>query len=136
MGLLEKLHRQDGGQAAENVKVVPLDHVSNRCRHDYASEVLWNLWAGHCCLLPNLTPSAARLARDGAATSKRASSFPNLNSPFLDRLELLNRPERLSSKRNGGHSPRLNRGLALLATYSSLGLECAPAIRLKFYERV
>ena len=35
-----------------------------------------------------------------------------------------------------GHSPRLNRGLALLATYSSLELECAPAIRLKFYERV
>src|SRR5439155_1508843 len=38
--LREELYRQDRGQAAEDVKIVPLDHVSDGCGDDDSAELL------------------------------------------------------------------------------------------------
>src|SRR5262249_26462909 len=39
VALLEELHREDRGQAAEDIKVVPLDDVADRCCDDDAAEL-------------------------------------------------------------------------------------------------
>src|ERR1700756_2412199 len=40
MALFEELDRQDRGQAAENVEVIPFDDVSHRRGDDHAPEIL------------------------------------------------------------------------------------------------
>jgi hypothetical protein len=40
VALLEELDRQDRGQAAENIEVIPFDDVTHRRRDDHASEIL------------------------------------------------------------------------------------------------
>src|SRR5205085_8524309 len=47
MGLLEELDRQNRGQAAENIEIIPLDHVSHGRSDDHGPEVLWNLRPSH-----------------------------------------------------------------------------------------
>ena len=51
MGLFKELDRQDRGQAAEDIEVIPLDDVSHGCGDDHAPEVLRNLRASHIVLL-------------------------------------------------------------------------------------
>ena len=43
VALFEEFDRQDRGQAAEDIEIIPLDDVSPRCRDDHASEVLRNM---------------------------------------------------------------------------------------------
>src|SRR5262245_37355855 len=52
MTLLEELDGQHRGQAAEDIKVVPLDDVSDRCRNNHASKILGD-FNRHCLLPPN-----------------------------------------------------------------------------------
>jgi hypothetical protein len=40
MTLLEKLHRKDGCEAAEDVEVVPLDDVADGCGDDDTAELV------------------------------------------------------------------------------------------------
>jgi hypothetical protein len=40
MRFLEELDRQDRGEAAENIEVVPLDDVSDRGGNDHGAEIL------------------------------------------------------------------------------------------------
>ena len=62
MDLFEELDRQDRGQAAEDIEVIPLDDVSHRRGDDHAPEVLRDLRASHIVLLriSALHPFAAR----------------------------------------------------------------------------
>ena len=55
VALIEELDRQDRGQAAENIEIIPFDDVASRRGCDDASEVCWNTGSGHgvsspCCL--------------------------------------------------------------------------------------
>src|SRR5262249_58900794 len=47
MCLLEELHRQHRGQAAEDVKVIPLDDIPHGGSPDHLTEILWNPRIGH-----------------------------------------------------------------------------------------
>jgi hypothetical protein len=51
MGFLKELHRQHRGQAAEDVEVIPLDDVADRCGDDHLSKILRDLRPSHITLL-------------------------------------------------------------------------------------
>jgi hypothetical protein len=51
MGFLKELHRQHRGQAAEDVEVIPLDDVADRCGDDHLSKVLRDLRPSHIVFL-------------------------------------------------------------------------------------
>src|SRR5262245_29550998 len=51
MGLLKELHRQHRGQAAEDIEVIPLDDVADRCGDDHLTKVLRDLRSSHSALL-------------------------------------------------------------------------------------
>src|SRR5262249_8597041 len=42
VAFFEEFDRQDGGQAAEDVEVIPLDDITARRSGNHASEVRWN----------------------------------------------------------------------------------------------
>jgi hypothetical protein len=50
VAFLEELDRQDRGQAAEYVEVIPLDDVTARCGGNYASEIRRNTSNSHIVL--------------------------------------------------------------------------------------
>jgi hypothetical protein len=73
VGLFKELDRQDRSQAPENVKVIPLDDVSDRRRNNHAAEILGDLNC-HCFLLFELKGQAA-LGR---------AMFPPLSKPYAN----------------------------------------------------
>src|SRR5258705_9675639 len=60
MGLFKELDRQDRGQAAEDVEVVPLNDVSHGRGDDNAPEVLRDFRASHTVLLRYFDASCLR----------------------------------------------------------------------------
>src|SRR5262249_55248532 len=64
VAFFEKLDRQDRGQAAENIKVIPLDDVSPRRSGDHTSEVRRNTSNSHIVL-----PWVSRTGSQGFVTA-------------------------------------------------------------------
>src|SRR5262249_41197637 len=81
---LEELDRQDRGQAAEDVEVIPFDDVSHRRGDEHGPEILWD-FNSHIVLL-----RIARLYRFIASRHGDAPDAPqrNASSPFATVLEL------------------------------------------------
>src|SRR5262249_45012721 len=112
MALFEELDRQDRGQAAENVEVIPFDDVSHRRGDDHAPEIPWDLnraCSSHShlsspyCLALSLHSSSLRGRRMYWTAPQRmrphpSQLFTNSSRPYCNGPSLDPRPPRAGSE--------------------------------------
>ena len=92
VALFKELDRQNRGQAAENIEVIPLDDVSHRRGNDHASKIFRNFWPSHLVVSPISTLHLQALSFRGTRRERRAMVGK-------DRSRAIRRPCRTSGQR-------------------------------------
>src|SRR5262249_29790793 len=81
--LLEEFDRQHGGQAPEDIEVIPFDDVSHRRGNNHAPEILRDL---HCLLLPCQALSLGAADAPKIHPTPRSETFPIFTAVLETRL--------------------------------------------------